>query len=345
MEMVNKMKLCIVTLYKTINSGSFLQAFALKEYLSSIGYEVYVLSYNYSLKTRFIDILKYPKTLVFDGYKNYKDYIHTNKKFKELQKKLNLIPYKKAEKNIDLFVFGSDTIWNIESRNLFKLRNILFGILFKEKRKISYAASFANTKYDDIVKHDDIINALRQFESISVRDNESAKIIDAICDCSADIVCDPTLLVEKKVYKRLINNTIDYKYIFIYLFDDLNSLTKNEIISFAQNNKMKIISGTKNYKWCDIKVSNSPDSFLTYMNNAEFIITDTFHGTIFSTIFNKNFITINRNKKKVNDYITKVNLENRLIQDGESINSLITNNIDYMEVNNLINNYKNKSIK
>ena len=269
---------------------------------------------------------------------------NTNKKFKKMQESLNIIKYSYAMKNIDTFVFGSDTIWNIDSDNLFKLRDIFFGNKFVNKKKISYAASFANAKYEKIQKYPDIKKGLNDFEYISVRDEYSFDIAKKICDKEVEIVCDPTLLLHKEDYNSLININEKDRYIFVYLFSDLNSEQKTIIKKFAEKNNLKIICGTKKYDWIDKRVSNSPDSFISYMNNADYVITDTFHGTIFSTIFNKNYVVINRNKKKVNDFLNKCKLNNRLIE-NQYIDKLLSENIDYGKVNEIVDNYRKDSIE
>ena len=152
------------------------------------------------------------------------------------------------------------------------------------------------------------------------------------------------MLLHKEDYNSLININEKDRYIFVYLFSDLNSEQKTNIKKFTEKNNLKIICGTKKYDWIDKRVSNSPDSFISYMNNADYVITDTFHGTIFSTIFNKNYVVINRNKKKVNDFLNKCKLNNRLIE-NQYIDKLLSENIDYGKVNEIVDDYRKDSIE
>ena len=337
------MKICIVTLYKTINSGSYLQAYALKKHLESLGNEVYMLKIDYALKNRIKKIINYPKVLINDGINEFKLHCETNKRFNKMQKELDLISYNDAINKIDVFIFGSDTIWNIDSSNILKLRDTVFGMKFKNKKKISYAASFANSKLEKINVYSDIINGLDDFYKISVRDEYSFEIIKKISKNKPILVCDPTILLDKDNYDILISKKESNKYIFTYLFENLSESQINQIKLFAKNKNLKIISGTKKFNWCDKRISNSPDSFLSYVSGAEYVITDTFHGTIFSTIFNKNYVVINRDKKKVNDFLNRCDLTNRLVTDDDVVKKF-NNEIDYKRINNVLSEYRKKSI-
>ena len=122
-------------------------------------------------------------------------------------------------------------------------------------------------------------------------------------------------------------------HILLYLFKDLTKNQSEELKRFAQENNLKIISGTNNYSCCDKCIVNAPQSFLNYMIKADYVITDTFHGAIFSTNLQKRFIAINRNKQKVNNFIKSVNLEERLVETDSSIIELMQKPINYDNVN------------
>ena len=338
------MRICIVTLYKTINSGSFLQAYALKKYLENNGHEVCFLKIKYTFKVRLRNFLKYPKSLIKNGFTGLKILFNTNREFYKMQKMLNLDSYKDVMKKADIIVLGSDTIWNIDSENLLKLREVFFGNIFEDKKKISYAASFANAKLEKLNKYQDIKEGLNNINYISVRDTYSLDIANKLSNKKAYLVCDPTLLLDKKEYNSLVSKKENEKYIFTYLFSDLSDAQKKELKDFAKKRGLKIISGTQKYGWCNEKVSNTPDTFLSYINGAEYVITDTFHGTIFSTIFNKNYVVINRNKKKVNDFITRIKLNEKLVNNDEFI-SVLNNEIDYVEINSILSDYRKDSIE
>ena len=114
------------------------------------------------------------------------------------------------------------------------------------------------------------------------------------------MVCDPTLLMSEKDYLEISKDVKEkYKYIFLYLFEDLSKTQGDKLKEFAKNNNLKIISGKSNNYYCSDKhIINAPQTFLNYMSNAEYVITDTFHGVIFSTNLEKNIWLLIEKKSK-----------------------------------------------
>ena len=209
--------------------------------------------------------------------------------------------------------------------------------MFYKNHQVTYAISSANTKVEDTYELKNLNDYLNNFEIISVRDNQTKKLIENIYKGNIVNVCDPTFLLEKSDYKKLIKKPfIDDNYIFLYLFEKLTSKQQEEIRKFASNKKLKIIDGIGYKCDSDFMSINTPVNFLSYMYYANYIITDTFHGTIFSVNFKKNFVSINRNKNKINDFLKSIDLANRLAKN---------NIVDVLNKEVIYNNQKIEELK
>lgn len=342
------MKICIVTVYNSINSGSFWQAKALGKIFESLGAEVVYLKRKNSIDSSSSVInqaLFILKKLLKHGFFESKRAYQMISDFKKNQANFNIIPNKeKFFNDIDLFVLGSDTIWNLDSHFFSNNYKIYFGGIFKNKKVISYAASIANTSIGTIKKYKEIPIMLNNMKGISVRDENTYRMVKELSQNNVQIVCDPTLLLTRQEYLNMGKNPKEKKnYIFLYLFSKLSKDQAKNIKEFAQKHNLKIIGGVNNDEYCDKCIVNSPNNFLNYMLYADYIITDTFHGTIFSANLEKNFVVINRNKQKVNNFLETVKLNNRLINEG-TITEKFTETINYDYCNEKLEEFRNESL-
>lgn len=341
------MKVCIVTVYNSINSGSYWQARALGIVLEKLGINVVYLDRENSTtsSSSFVFQLKLiVKKFIKYGLTESKRYYRMFKEFRTHKKDFKVIPNnKKYFKDIDMFILGSDTIWNLDSDFFSERYMTYFGGEFENKNVISYAASVGNTSIETFNKYNDIPIMLNKLKFISVRDQETYNIVKRLCLNDIELVCDPTLLLTKDDYRNIETAPRENKYIFLYLFNTLSDEQIEDIKEFAKKNNLQIISGVNNYKYCDKCIVNAPNTFLNYMIYADYIVTDTFHGTIFSINLEKNFVVINREKKKVNDFLYRFDLNDRLIT-FESISDKFTKKIDYNNTSRKIDNFRKKSL-
>lgn len=342
------MKLCIVTVYDSLNSGSYWQAFALGQLLKTIGHDVYyyrrVKKGASSSKTR-----QLKKTLSFVLHGRIRDAKEFRKKisrFKAYAENFTIID--KSNKDfgsIDYFILGSDTIWNMDSKYFLNCKSVFWGDIFKQNHIISYAGSLANTDIKKLVPQSEYTNSLERWKSISVRDEYTKDVFSKLTDKEIKVVCDPTLLLESNDYKA-IHKPISGDYIFVYLFNALTARQNRELRAFANARKLKIICGTYRnvVSGYDDFIINEPGSFMGHMLGAKYVITDTFHGTIFSANLQKNFVAINRNKKKVNGFLERTGLEDRLLSEEQSISELLEKNVDFSHANKIIKSIRDDSI-
>lgn len=343
--MVGYMNISIVTVYNSLNYGSFLQAYALKTYLESLGHNVSFLETKARnpLKQTIRSTIKKALKLDIKGARfQVKKYINFDKVIKEFKLCKN---NESSLNSQDIFIFGSDEIWNI-SREDFRKYPIFMGVGIKNKRLISYAPSINTTKIEVINQNSYVKDALNRFDKISVRDNYSYTTLKNVIEKDMEIVLDPTFLIDKSVYLQTEHSVNNDEYILVYSYGhNMNEARVKRIKEFAKTKNLKLLSVGFDLEWCDECVSVSPFGFLSYIKNAKYIITDTFHGTVFSIIYNKNFVTYGENNTKIGEITNQFKINSRNIESNMKLEDILNENIDYQSVNEMIEIYKERSIK
>lgn len=338
------MKTCIVTVYDSINCGSYWQAFALGDVLRQMGCEVQYLRRNQkgassSTSTRIRAILS---NCWHGRFAVAGRYLLAVKKFRRFQSKLNIVD---ETDGIDCFVLGSDTIWNMDSQYFREHASTYWGIDFFPRKTITYAASAANTKAEKITQ--ELHDAVGKLYAVSVRDQHTRELVKDDTDKEIRIVCDPTLLLVKSDYRKYIGSNTEKKgYVYLYLNAPLSHKQGEELKAFCRDKGLNIINGFTYNKpdYCDKCIVAEPESFLTYMFYADYIVTDTFHGTVFSANFNKQFVSLTRGKNKVKEFLDICGLTDRGHEDDAGMVSKLSCPIDYAAVNAEISALREKSL-
>jgi hypothetical protein len=258
-------------------------------------------------------------------------------------------------------VVGSDQLWlpvNIVAD--YYTLNFVPGNI----NKISYATSFGFSTIPDKLK-DKYTDFLKRINNISVREESGKEIVESLIDKKCNVVCDPALLLTPMQWGELITKhpIIADKYIFCYF---LGASKKHRI--FAE--KIKKITGYKivSINHCDefVKYSDKfadiipydvgPTEWVNLLMNAEFVCTDSFHGTLFSLMFNKTFYSFRRYPNKttfstntrLDTILSIVGLHDRIFTGDESeikLSKILDNKIDYDIVNKKLNEYRATSQK
>lgn len=343
------MKVCIVTVYNSINSGSYWQAYSLGQMIKIMGHQVYY--YRSPSKgspaSTISQKIIYVKTFIKCGIKDANRYRMSVYEFKKSQKEHFDVIDEKDEvfENIDCFVIGSDTVWNIEDCYFSRWAGVFGGAIFNNKTKYSYAASMGNSTLalaDGVFKE-----SIGSFNRIAVRDNHTKLEIREIIGYEPKLVCDPTLLFNKEaeLYDIESDLNIVQPYIFIYLFMPLSRIQEEAVVRFARERNYLLVSSLrKEYApYSDIIFVNTPENFCRLMKNADYIVTDTYHGTLFPLIFRKQFIVIDRRKITVNSIMEYLDIVEWLVEDS-SIEKMITTKIDYKIIEPKIRTFQNESI-
>lgn len=342
------MNIGIVTVFDSINCGSYWQAYALGYILRSMGHNVAYLERKKTGTSSNSNFFKFKRIL--SAFKNDGVYaaMQTMKSIYEFQHCIEQFTAIKAcDKDfsiIDCVILGSDTIWNVADQYFLDNWEFFWGKEFANCKIITYAGSVANTDKKIINSLPEIRNVVNNWSCISVRDKHSKEIISSLTKNSIELICDPAMLLTKEVYEG-ISTTYDFTehYIFLYLFKRLSERQERNLADLARNSNLIIINGIK--KQCapfsDRTIINSPHEFIKYFLNADFVVTDTFHGSVFSIVLNKKFAAIDRGKNKVRELLKEFNLENCLIGEKEELRF---ENVNWLQINKKVEWNRKKGI-
>ncbi|OZG66574.1 Polysaccharide pyruvyl transferase [Bifidobacterium eulemuris] len=345
----------IMSMQRIANYGSFLQAYALRTMLEELGHDV-----------QFVDYHVCPP-VIRDASESDGRLARTAKKGlaalggkAPLSQRLAFIRHKKnfAQRympllgvterpnynpQLDCLVIGSDEVFNCIQKNT----NVgfspeLFGADSQAKRVITYAASFGNTtleKLDQYGKTEEIANYLRAIDAVSVRDANSGAIVNALTGSTPEYHLDPVLAYDYMgKCDRIPNLRTDEKYLILYAYS--NRITEAEgrwIAEYAKQRGLKVYAIGGAQPCADRFIDCSPFEVLAYFKNAEAVITDTFHGTIFSVITHRPFATLVRksvgtgygNEEKLTDLLRRLNLSSRATYDIANVKQLLEQHIDF----------------
>ena len=324
-------KVGIVTIHKSSNFGGSLQAYALYKFLEQQGNIVEIIdllrpvhdrfifdskyrpyrSQNYSLKNRLREILK--KML---GRKDNKGYASelSKQRFAEFFKD---IKYSKEYRKIsrlykdapiyDTYITGSDQMWS--PMHPFSIEPYFLTFAPKEKKKISFATSIGVTELTE-KERADYSKWLSSYDAISVREKQGKQLLDSfIKDKEIEVVADPTFLLDIEQWKELaIAPKIQEGYILLFILTQSQPMIDFAIRMSKESGKKLVII---KQPYLD---SNSPDyildnnigprEFLGYYDNADLVLTDSFHGTVFAMLMGaKNFCSYIQPVSKVGSRI------------------------------------------
>ncbi|MCR5142752.1 MAG: polysaccharide pyruvyl transferase family protein [Ruminococcus sp.] len=313
-------KIGIIThYYKSTNYGGNLQAYALCKYLINEGYEAEQICYpifkpNVKIRvSNFSTFLQLIRSLIshFIFFPHHIYYKTSKSKTKKAFENFNLsiIPnsgkvyndsnFNECIENYDVFITGSDQVWNFSFfRPEYFLESIPSTI-----SKISYAASISMKSLSDN-QQEYLAKVLQDYKSISVREEYAKDLISGIVQKPIYKVVDPVFLLSEAEWNDL---AYDYRikddYIFSYFIGNNNN--SREICRvFARKHGLKIIDipmANNQYRFTGIQIGDikatdvSPNEFLGLIKNAQFIFTDSFHASVFSYLFKKQFYVFNRN--------------------------------------------------
>lgn len=345
-------KIGILSMQRICNYGSFMQAYCLKKIVKdSLNEDVEFIDYRVEKPIAEIDNV--------DRYLYYSlsDKLHIKytglkfrilNKYKWLPKYLNIKQTNYSRpKNI---IIGSDEVFNCtQSSTKVGYSKELFGYGFDDSNVISYAASFGFTTIDRLKKYkikDEVGNLLKSFKAISVRDSNSREIVKELTGKEPSKNLDPVLLID---INKFASGKVKYdKYIVLYAYSGrINPSEAKDIRKYADSMGCKIVSLGSYQKCADANLIVDPFTVLNYFKNAECIITDTFHGTIFASKFHKKFITLVRetNRNKLGDLLKDIRMDSREVKNFKDIGKVMNQEIDYSEFEKVIEKEKNKTYK
>lgn len=356
----NKMgkKVGILSMQRVINYGSFLQAYALKQLLLQNGAdEVYFIDiekgrelpgFEYSKSQSKWYKLKRLLQIIFTGllFQKIRDRKFTKRLKKSIEDCFPILELDKpAPKEFDLVVIGSDEVFNCCQPAPWGYTLQLYGRVLNAKKVISYAGSFGHTRYEQLVQlgiDKEIGETMKTMAAISVRDQNSYDIVEKLTGIKAEMHLDPVLIYgyEKEIAERKVSYPGKYMVIYSYQGRINDKMEIKEITSFAKEHKLKLISIFCRYDWCDEAIiPETPFDVLGWFKGAEYVVTDTFHGTIFSIITGRKFVTLVRkkatvtNEEKVSSLLRQLGVEERCVEiDKKMLKGKLVSDIDWQGV-------------
>lgn len=350
-------KSLIVTFHCVPNYGAALQVLALQNVLTRLSSYVSILNYQPKALTAPYKLFNTHsiKSIILSLY-NIRGNWRRNQKFKRFQRRYLQIatpafkdPDKVYVRDYDYVFLGSDQIWNPLITGGYD--KIYFGDFATNNncKRISYAASVGISSLNEEQKGK-LKNYIAKVDHVSVRENNASEILSTLTSAPIDVVLDPTLLVERKEWDQFKVDKEFGRYLLLYSLSDYDE-TREIAKRVAQIMNLKIIEiSTKNRKPFESKRNQiintaDPSEFLGLINAAEFVVTDSFHGTVFSIIYHKPFYTIPNKTKgsRMIELLNKIGLSDRLITDTEKFKC--STEIEYNKVDKILDIERSKSIE
>lgn len=356
-------KVGLISFFINENYGAVLQSLALQHTLKEFGLNAVFINYTpsikiKSLKGRILNKAYSPiKNLL--GYKTRRRKTHDfiNKHITYTPKINSFEEMAESTNDFDAFIVGSDQVWNprwLEFASEYYLLSFV-----KNKPKFSYAASFGRSNlpetYKSICK-----NELSTFSAVSIREKTGAGILKEL-DIANTVVLDPTLLLSIDKWHYFFDNKalIKNKYILCYVMTG-DHKSASYIRKYAKKiNKQLgggheiIVVGDKEYKKImpsyHLITDAGPADFLNLIYNAEFIITNSFHGTCFSINFEKEFSVVldrcNLRNNRIVDLLTELSANKVISYTDDNIEHTSIKTVDKATINKNLSNLRENSLR
>lgn len=361
-------KVDIITFHSAENSGAALQCLALQETLKKMGADVKIINYQpdyleeqYKIiinPFKYADRENYIKSFVAYMLQNIRFIRKLKRKnkfekfrgkyFKLTKKYTSIEELRNNPPEADIYICGSDQIWNpaLTGGDFDPAYFLQFGS--KKTHKYSYAVSIGKELYDKEIK--EICDLASELIAFSFRESSVySGFNSAYHEKKIYHSVDPTLLLDNKDWEKYIRkDSVNSRYILVYALEK-NELFQKEIEFIKLYDPQLLIMDISQ---CNLNIRGnvkrimgfSPDEFLSYIYNAEYIITNSFHCTVFSIIFSKRFVTIkhSRSNTRLVDLLTRLDIENRFYADESET---IFTSLDKNDIQIKIKKFREESIE
>jgi hypothetical protein len=364
----------LVTYHAAYNYGSVLQAYATQYSIEKMGCVCEIINFRSASQKYAYSLYKFPFNIKIDGirtiiipfyrflkyFKNHKQWQMKSQKFEyfienvlKTTKEYNSVKSIYEEQfKYDIFITGSDQPWNIHCHEMNNEKIDCSGVYFldfvTDAPRAAFATSIGNMTEDELMEKKKYLN---EYNYISTRELIAKNKLEKIVNKNIDLVLDPAFLLSKEEWIQVLNissNTfINGEYVLLYSLggNDQIKIWISHIKEFVKNRSWKIVCITP-FSLCKIddvvQISDAgPLDFLNIFNNATYVFADSFHGTVFSIIFRKSFMVLGnkyyKNDIRKSNLLKLFNMESRLIEDENEINSYLNIDLDYEPHDRMIN--------
>lgn len=357
------MKVNVITRHFISNYGSLLQAIATQQAIEDLGHSCEIIDYirddehyknseltqlknkpswyNNPLKRFAYLLLRQPSSVIAGKAfeKAQKKHLNLTKRFTSIDE------LRKENLNADVYITGSDQVWGPVIDGSY---DNAYGLSFiNNVKKVSYAASFGRVDFNNEIE-EYYKKLLAEYTYLTAREDSAVEIIKNF-GYDVEQSLDPTLLLDKNYWSKYVQPNKNGKYILIYQIHN-DSRLGEYAKKIAKGKGIKLIRISASYHQIiregKFKYNPSVEEFLTYIKNAECLITDSFHGTAFAINFNTNFVAVMPNSKTGSRNISILNLtglKGRLLTDFDNL-ELADKKIDYNKVNEILDIERKKSL-
>lgn len=345
-------RISVITLHAVINYGSALQSYATQKIFESLGLEANIVDYRRTpiLKKSISDILQSDMSIVSKiKYILIKPSSDKGRKiFDEfLEKMINQTSqrytydedFEKYPIDADIYCTGSDQVWNSGWHNGTP-KPFYLSFAPVDKKKIAFSASFGKSELEDWEKSE-VKKLLSTYDAISIRESSGVQIAKDLGFDNVVHILDPTMVIDPKYWNELSEERLVKKeYVLVYQLCNNDKFDKYAA-KFAKKKGLKLIRICTRYD--QIRKSGHGivlppiEGFLSLIRHAEYVLTDSFHGTVFSITFHKQFVDFYPNAygSRLESIVKMTGLEERLITDFTNF-EIADKIIDYERVDSII---------
>ena len=340
------MKVCIITQPLHNNYGGILQNYALQRVLRDMGVEPITIDYIKRQPSCLRIVVSACKTFLLLCIGKKRPFLRRNIRSKENNRFIG--KYINSTKSVSYYsvdivieekagaiIVGSDQVWRVKyNRDTIDDMFLKFLKNYPIKR-IAYAASFGVDNIQEYTQEQitEYKKLLSEFDLVTVRESTGVDLCEKYFGVSAKMVLDPTMLLDKSAYLELcmeipVNKT---GFLAAYILD-ITQEKENIITKVAKQRNLKV-----KYFTADTKSILSIEKWLAMFRDAEYIVTDSFHGTAFSIIFNKQFYVLANDKRGNSRFDSLLSLMNLTSRQVKTISDLSDDTIDWENVNKIRN--------
>lgn len=368
------MKVCILSMQHVPNFGSLLQAYSLKKILNGFGHEVHFIDiepneHENALMEEYAvtfqtdsegesGILGKLKKIDKYAFNRIKIKLQSDKQwqvFDGFRKTVLGISPSDNMLDYDYCVIGSDEVFNCMAKTPWGFTSQLFGNVNQAKEVITYAASCGSTVYENLPEkvRKRIKESFQRIKAFSVRDVNTLHFTNMLTDKKVFEHLDPVLIgdfsKEMKLEEDAASGKLPQKYCIVYSYYNRIHEKKeiDAIIDFCRKNHMTIVTVGAPQKWCANHLVLTPFETLVAFEKSAFVITDTFHGTIFSARYANRFAIITResNQNKVLDLVNRLSIDAHTINDIAELSKVYGIVHEKTEINKYLSTQREASIK
>ncbi len=355
---------------KTLNFGCIIHSCAFQHFLRENGFDSEVIEYkpiyykdfdvrhplfsyidneeeSHDTLVKWRDLF-YEREIRFDKF-----FAFVDKYYKKTDKCYTADSLDTEDPGFDCYICATDVIWKAVPGGPDK-GYLLACDSMKGKKKIAYSASKGTRKYTE-AQEKKFINAVSDFDYIFVREGSLKDYMNSVVDLDVPVVLDPVFLMTKSFYESLeIEPEKKYEnYILIYMAQTMDDSFVQKVIEFANSCKLPVIelSESVNHRGYESRYGHDfiydvgVEEWLWYIHHAEYIFTNSFHGTCLSIIYNKQFFDGARGGDKIEFLLERFGLHDRWLSEDNFVDAMNKEDIDYVKVNSILDEARAESSK